>query len=309
MAPLEIITPLEIPDMTKASLDTQTPGSEPGMPSISNILSTDDPITVIDIGAALIGEEVPPYQSLIEAGLARLVAFEPDAEALPLLRERFPPPSLCLPLFVGDGRTHTYYETNWGPTGSLFEPNTPLLEKFHNLPDIARVVRTHEVDTVRLDDITEISDVDLIKIDAQGAEAMIFENAKRILSSVTVVHAEVSWVELYKGIPLCGDVDRVLRSLGFQWHTCLGVGQRPFLPILNPDHPQLAFKQELWGNVVFVRDWMNLDDVPSSKLIKMAVILHDLYKSYDLAHHAFCAADRQSGTNFAENYSEWMTSE
>lgn len=293
--------------MSEASRASQPDENSTATPSISNIISAQDPITIVDIGAALLDGELPPYNALLATGSARLVAFEPDPKALPALLKQYPPPNVMLPHFVGDGKSHTFFETNWGPTGSLFEPNTPLLEKFHNLAEVTRVVATHAVDTVRLDDIPEIVDADFLKIDAQGAEAMIFQNGPQLLSKVTVIHTEVCWVELYKGMALFADVDRVLRAMGFQWHASHGFGQRPFLPFLNPDHPQLAFKQELWGDVIYVRDWMSLDPVPAPKLVKMAVLLHDLYGSHDLAHYVFAAVDRRTGSNYAENYAKWMS--
>ena len=279
------------------------------MVGICNIIPKDSPLTIIDIGAALVGDEIPMYQNMIEAGCAKLVAFEPDEAALRVLREKYPAPHLCLPLFLGDGRPATFYETNWSPTGSLFEPNTALLEKFHELAKIATVVRTHTVETTRLDDIDEISDADYIKIDVQGSEKIIFENAGNLLKQVTLIQTEVSWVEMYKGMPLFADVDRTLRAMGFQWHTRLGCGYRPFRPLVNPDHPHAAFVQELWGDVVYVRDWMKFDQVPPLKLVKLAVLLHDLYESCDLAHVAFAAADSQAGTNYAENYATWLIDE
>lgn len=276
------------------------------MTSINHLTARESPIVIIDIGASLIESEAPEYQALIESGCAKLIAFEPDETALKALREKYPPPHLCLPLFVGNGQAATFFETTWGPTGSLFEPNTALLEKFHHLADITRLVRTHPVETVRLDDITEIADADFIKIDAQGSEQMIFENAERILKQVTLIQTEVSWVELYKGMPLFSDIDRVLRSMGFQLHTRLTSGYRSFAPLLNNNHPHAAFKQELWSDVVYVRDWMKFDQVPHQKLLKLAVLLHDLYDSFDLAHAALAAADAQAGTNHAARYLKWV---
>lgn len=277
------------------------------MTSIANIISPDDPITILDIGAAIVGDEAPIYQPLIDEKRARLIAFEPDEQALAALRDKYPAPSVCLPHFVGNGQAATYYETNWGPTGSLFEPNTPLLQKFNRLAEITTVVKTHAVQTVRLDDLHEIADVDFVKIDAQGAEQMIFEHGAEKLRDVTLIQTEVSWVEMYKGMPLFSDIDRQLRAMGFQWHTRLGCGYRAFVPFLNPDNPHMAFKQELWSDVVYVRDWMAFDQVPPRKLLKLAVLLHDFYESYDLANVALTGVDRQLGTNYSENYAKWMS--
>lgn len=276
------------------------------MYSIANIILNDDPLMIVDIGASLVGGDAPRYSGLIEDGKARLIAFEPDQSALHVLREKYPFPHICLPLFIGDGKPGIYFETNWAPTGSLFEPNTPLLEKFDYLAEITTVVNKWPVDTVRLDDVSEIDDVDFLKIDAQGAELMVFENAPRVLSGVSLIHTEVSFVEMYKGAPLFGDIDRQLRSLGFQWHALTGFGTRPFHPMKFEKEPQHEFIQQLWGDVVYVRNWMTFDLFPATKLIKLAVLLHDLYSSYDLAHVAMAAADRQLGTDYAENYAKWL---
>lgn len=274
--------------------------------SIAHLLEDDLIIVVADIGASLIDSERPPYQPLIDSGKARLIAFEPDPVALAELRRHYPAPNECLPHFVGDGAKHTFYETNWGATGSLFAPNTPLLEKFHNLAELVTLVDTSTVSTVRLDDMPQCSDIDFIKIDAQGAELMIFENAKRVLSGVTLVQTEINYVELYKDMPLFCDIDRTLRSHGFQLHTTLGPGMRPFRPILNSSGFQKAFRQHLWADVIYVKDWMQFDSLPPAKLIKLAVLLHDLYRSCDLAHAALAAADRQSDTCLAQQYFDAM---
>lgn len=276
--------------------------TQPGTPDILDIVVLDSPINIVDIGASLVGDQGPSYQTLLDSGHARLIAFEPDGAALAALRERFPPPNIFLPHFVADGKPATFHETSWYATGSLFEPNIPLLEQFNNLAELTKPVARHPIQTVRLDDIDGISDVDFIKIDAQGAERLVFENATRVLSEATIIQTEVSFVEMYKGMPLFGDIDRVLRAAGFQWHFLMGTGQRAFPPVLNRNHTQSAFKQQLWGDVVYVRDWMQFAQVQPRKLVKLGVVLNQLYGSYDLAHKALAEADRQAGTDCASRY-------
>lgn len=277
--------------------------------SIAHILSPDSPLGIVDIGAALLGDQAPEYQLLIDAGVARLVAFEPDPQALQLLRQRYPSPHACLSLIIGDGNPAVFHRTHWSPTSSLLEPNTELAAKFYNLGILMEVAERLHVDTIRLDDVPEIGDVDFVKIDVQGAEKMIFENASDVLAKATVIQTEVSWVELYRGMPLFGDIDRCLRGAGFQWHCRMGCGYRPFAPFINPDHLHGGFRQELWSDVVYVKDWMRFDQLSPEKLVKLAVLLHDLYGSFDLAHLAFQAADCRTGTNFAANYSAWLSGE
>ena len=68
--------------------------------------------------------------------------------------------------------------------------------------EVFQVVRTHQVQTTRLDDIPETADVDLLKVDVQGAEMMVFEGAPQRLKSALIVDVEVEFIPLYKNQPL-----------------------------------------------------------------------------------------------------------
>ena len=263
-----------------------------------------DLITVLDIGAAL-GEQ-PIYEKLIASGRARLIGFEPDPAECRTLAATYGEPHRFFPYFIGDGKPACFHETNWVLTGSLYEPNTPLLEKFQNLAELVTPVAKHTVATRRLDDIAEIDDVDFIKIDVQGAELSIFENAERLLGECLLIQTEVEFVELYKQQPLFADVDRYLRSRGFQFHTLQGAGTRPFKPLIrNKDH-NLGFRQLLWADAVYVRDWMRLDALSPLKLSRLAILLHDIMQSCDLCLVVLQALDRHSGTRHARNYLEQL---
>ncbi|MBI5901348.1 MAG: FkbM family methyltransferase [Rhodocyclales bacterium] len=262
-------------------------------------------LTILDIGAAL-GEEAE-YQCLMDLKRGRLIGFEPDPEACRQLNLRYGAPHRFFPVFLGDGKPGIYYQTNWGQTGSLFKPNTPLLEKFQHLAEVVTLVAEHPVVSTRLDDIAEIDDVDFIKIDVQGSELAVLSNASRALSNAVLIQTEVSFVESYVGQPMFSDIDAFLRQSGFQFHDFVGVGSRPFKPLSNPANPsphrfQRAFRQLIWADVYYVKDWMRLDTVAPGKLEKMAALLHDVAGSYDLAHLVLCAMDRQTGGDVAQRY-------
>lgn len=262
-------------------------------------------LTILDIGAAL--GDVPDYQCLMDIKRGRLIGFEPDTEACRQLNLRFGAPHRFFPLCLGDGKPAIYHQTNLGPTGSLFKPNIPMMEKFQLLAEVVTPVAKHPVVTTRLDDITEIDDVDLIKIDVQGSELAILSNASRALSMAVLIRTEVSFVETYIGQPMFSDVDAFLRQSGFQFHDFDGVGRRSFKPLNNPanssPHPLLrAFRQPLWGNAYYVKDWMHLNTIAPGKLKKMAALLHDVVGSYDLTHLVLQAMDVQTGEDIAQRY-------
>lgn len=257
-------------------------------------------LTILDVGAAL--GEAPLYDPLIRAGKARLLGFEPDRTACSALNERYGPPHQFFPHFVGDGREHTFHETNWGLTGSLFEPNTALLSHFQNLAEVVTPVAQHSVKTVRLDDVSEVFGVDFFKIDVQGAELMIFQNALRALASTLVVQVEVEFLELYKQQPLFADVDAFMRSNGFKLHTFLGFGSRTFKPIICNENPNMGLNQRLWSDAVYVKDWQNLENLDNAQLLKMALILNDFYNSYDLSYLLLSELDRRTDEKLAIRY-------
>lgn len=258
------------------------------------------PLTIVDVGAAL--HDAPPYQPLIDAGRARIIGFEPDQAECASLNRTYGPPHLFLPHFVGDGSPATFHRTNWTLTGSLYEPNTPLLEQFHNLAELMTPEGTEPVATRRLDDIPEAAAVDFLKIDVQGAELKVFRGAEATLRNCCLIQAEVEFVEMYRGQPMFSDVDQYLRSQGFQFHTFAGFGTRPFKPMIRNNDPNLGFRQLLWADAIYVRDWMRLDALPDAKLTGMAVLLHDLVQSWDLARVILRHLDARNGSRLEEGY-------
>lgn len=262
-------------------------------------------LTILDIGAAM--ADRPSYQSLVEAGHARIIGFEPDAAACESLNGRYGAPHRFFPHFIGDGRPATFHETNWALTGSLFPPNTRLLDKFNNLGELTQPVAQHTVTTTRLDDIAEIDAVDFIKIDVQGSELPIFQNGLRALSQALVVQTEVEFVELYKGQPMFADVDLFLRGQGFQFHTLHEVGGRAFKPLVHKNDINRPFRQFLWADAIYTRDWMQLEMLTPEKLRNYAVLAHDVLKSYDLAHHVLEALDRKTGSQLVAAYIQLLT--
>lgn len=170
------------------------------------------------------------------------------------------------------------------------------------MAEVVTLVDTHPVETKTIDSIAEIEAADLIKIDVQGAELMIFENAQRILPNTLVIQTEVEFVELYKNQPLFADVDRFLRSQGFQFHKFWGFGSRTFKPLML-QNPYLGH-QYLWSDAVYVKDWMKLEELSPLQLTKYAILAHEVVRSYDLVHLILSTLDRTSGSSYLTKYED-----
>lgn len=75
-----------------------------------------------------------------------------------------------------------------------------------------------EVDTLRLEDYAknkQISCIDFVHIDVQGAELMVLEGAGDFLKQIKLLWMEVEAVELYQNQPLKNDVELFMRKNGF----------------------------------------------------------------------------------------------
>ncbi len=262
-------------------------------------------IHVLDVGAAL-GEK-PIYQPLIDAKAARISGFEPTLAECDKLNAKYGAPHRFYPTFVGDGTAKTFHETRLNLTGSLFEPNQALNEKFQALGEFTELVKTHAVETTRLDDVNGLEDVDLLKIDVQGAELMVFEHGPRVLSETLLIQTEVEFLPLYKEQPLFAEVDIHLRRAGFQFHTFLGFGSRAFKPLVKNKQPTAGFRQLLWSDAVYVRDFMQLERLSEVKLKKLALLAHDLYQSLDLCHLVLEELDRRGEEKWAPRYLQRLT--
>ncbi|WP_413204486.1 FkbM family methyltransferase [Rhodospirillum sp. A1_3_36] len=269
-------------------------------------LGPDFEITIVDVGAAEVGEK-PSYESLVSSGFARLIGFEPDETACATLNDKKEGKRVYYPYFVGDGRKATFYETVWPPTGSLYPPNTALVEKFQNLSEVMIPKAEHQVETVRLDDLQEIPRAEFIKLDVQGAELRVLENAVSLLRSTLVVQVEVEFVELYKGQPLFADVDCFLRSQGFQFHCFAnGLAGRAFKPMVVGDDINRPLRQVLWADAIYVRDWMELDALSNDQLLAYALLSCLVLRSPDLSHQVLGHYDLVNGTREAETFMAFL---
>ena len=259
-------------------------------------------ITILDIGAMPTGTE--QYHSLVSQGCAKVYGVEPSEAALaevPLEeRGRF------IPHFLGDGRSATFYEARFPGCSSLLEPNQEMIDLFQTIsaePETGNfaVVGTSRVETIRLDDLDMLPDIDFISIDTQGSELDILTNGDNVLSKALVLESEVEFVPLYKDQPLFGHLQVALSERGFVMHKLIDIVGRAFRPFRGLDLLK-PVSQMLWADAIFVRDFTALDKYSDQDLIKAATILNDVYLSHDLALFFLMRHDERRGTNHAAAY-------
>lgn len=269
--------------------------------SLSSIVTLESPIIIVDVGASLL--ETPPYQTLVDAGIAHVIGFEPDEKEVEKLKETYEKTHSFFPYFIGNGSAGTFHETTWVATGSLYPPKPSVLDMFHVLGEVTTLVAKHPVSTKALDDIPEIKDVDYVKIDIQGAELQAFAGGERVLKGSVVIHTEVEFIEMYEGQPMFSDVDHYLRDRGFHFAKYFPAFTPTLKPTLVGGSPH---KGQIWvgADALYVRDWNKLELIPTEKLKKYAIIAHDVYEMMDLVYYLLQEIDRREGGELCRLYLE-----
>jgi FkbM family methyltransferase len=264
-------------------------------------------VTVLDIGAARAGNK-EIYSPLLKQGIARVVGFEPNESECAILNQKFGPLNIYLPYVIFDGTRQRLHVTSFGLTSSLYEPDHELRGKFHQLSELAQVVRIEEVDTRRLDDIEELKDgVDFIKSDVQGAEYEIYKHGPNVLGSACIVHTEAHLLPVYKDQPLFSDQDKILRQNGYQFHKFFSFFGRPIKPIISNSDPTKPISQLTQVDAVYMRQFRRIEEMPREKVLKTALILHEVYRSFDLCHWVLTVFDGLARRDLAERYLKRLT--
>ena len=163
----------------------------------------------------------PHYEKMLQSGIADVIGFEPQKDVCKkLISEGKYNNCVYLPYAIGDGNTHILNQYKYSGLASLFPPDIATF----NLSHIYREQRSWEIikktsiETKRLDDINDIKEVDLLKIDTQGSELNILVGGEQVLNNTLCIQLEVSFIPLYEGQPSFGEINVYLRKHGFLPH-------------------------------------------------------------------------------------------
>jgi FkbM family methyltransferase len=172
--------------------------------------------TIVDVGG-----NIGSYGAeLRESGYSgRIISFEPTDGAYRKLAERARADRLwtVFKTAIGefDGEVTINVAANEGASSSLL----PMLELHKQCAPEACFVSSEKVNLNTLNkalkDILQPQDRVLLKIDTQGYEHMVLKGASEILPQVELIECELSFVPLYDGQLLFGEMLDLLKRLGF----------------------------------------------------------------------------------------------
>jgi FkbM family methyltransferase len=217
----------------------------------------------------------------LDAQLCRITGFEPQASALAELNRKKGANETYLSYALGNGEERTLNVCAYSGWTSIFVPSAAALDVFSFFKENARILSRAGMETRRLDDLTEVEDIDFLKIDIQGGELAVFMHGRNKLRNAVVIQTELQFVNLYEGQPSFGQVDQELRAQGFIPHAFAALKEWPISPFGG--NPTQALNQLLEADVVYVRDFVHPEDMSSDQLKQLCLIAHACYDSFDLA--------------------------
>lgn len=222
------------------------------------------PITIVDVGAQMLGSEAHIYQPLCRPDIPhRITGFEPLADRVQEREANEGGGSLTLlPYAIGDGRGHTLNVNNEDATSSIFPLNRPLNAHFEHLHSL-KTVRTLPVETVTLDQALDDQPVDFLKLDIQGAELLALQGAEQVLTRTNVVHCEVEFAPLYEGQDLFPEIQTFLNARGFSLIDILVAHRYAYVTKAGVD----SRDRLLWADAIFFRETSKVDILAAQTLI------------------------------------------
>ena len=255
-----------------------------GRTTLLQLVPLDRAIRIVDVGSSPI-DGPPPYQPLVDQVPTEVIGFEPNPDARAELQAQLKPNETVLADALGDGGSHTLHFCNAPGMNSLFEPDLTVLENFHLFADFGTVIRRETVSTKRLDDVAGVRPMDFLKLDVQGFEKTILEHGRESVRGCLVVHTEAAFIPMYRNQPCLGEVDTLLRELGFVAHTIFSLKRWGVMPLLVEGDPRRGHNQILDGDIVYVRSFFDLTSWENGDIARLAHILHFTYGSFDVVYY------------------------
>ncbi|VDC30562.1 FkbM family methyltransferase [Pseudogemmobacter humi] len=239
--------------------------------------------TIVDVGANPVN--VPPYADLLKSGNCRVVGFEPQPSAFAALLETKSGDEIYFPHAVGDGSPATLRICRSSGLTSIFEPDAAAMRLVGG-PRWSKVEEEIAMETVALDALADLPGFDLMKIDIQGGENLVFAGAEKVLERAVCVIVELRYHRLYRNEPMMGGVDNELRRQGFTLHKFLSGTSRPLANSQKSRlRPRRVSDQLVDGDAVYIRDLTKIAAFADDQIAHLALLAAAVFQSHSLVLH------------------------
>ena len=182
------------------------------------LLNGSDVKLIFDIGAH-VGDTAKNYNKMYPN--ARIIGFEPFPESFQEFKkncrsfQQIEPYQLAVAESSG---TKTFYSTDFSPQNSLLKLS-PICEDYYAQSN-ASTITSLSVESVTLDSFCHdknINEIDICKIDIQGAELLALKGAESLLEgkAIKILYLEVQFNEMYESQAWFHDISSFLLEFNY----------------------------------------------------------------------------------------------
>lgn len=182
-------------------------------------LNNETQLTIFDIGAS-VGQTSAQYRSYFPK--SQIYSFEPIENSFKQLQVRFAndPAVQCFQMALSDGEyLQEFYLNRNAETSSLLP--SEIESTRWSPPQSMESVNCTKIKTNTLDNFCKtkkIDKIDILKIDAQGADLKILNGSQSLLKaqSIPLIYTEALFVPLYIGQASFFEIGQFLHHYGYQ---------------------------------------------------------------------------------------------
>jgi FkbM family methyltransferase len=202
---------------------------------IQKLVKNKTPV-LFDIGAHH-GETVQYLKELFEK--STIYSFEPDPESFQILSSKAVSGVYYYNLALSDADgSSIFYRNKVSHTNSLLKVNLKSEDSIKIATSKAKGDGQYisefnfesQVDTITLDSFAKVNfieNVDLLKIDVQGAESKVLSGGGETLKKTAIVVLEISFFDYYEHQTSFLDVELLLSPLGFKLYSISEISNNP----------------------------------------------------------------------------------
>ena len=267
------------------------------------IINTKEPIAVCDIGASPC-EATPFIDDLINNTNSILYGFEPNEDEFKKLNQT--ERKKYFNIAVGNGKTETLNICAAPGMSSVLEPDLQYLDLFHGFAEWAKIIKSIDIQTKKLDEINFEKKIDFFKIDVQGYEYEIINQGKQKIKESLIVQIETSPIPLYKNEKPFSYICSLLEDLGFNLHMFNKIDTRCFKPTILQNNIYSGVNHLFQLECVFIKNLNLINDLSVEELKKMSLILFYSFKYYDLVDVLIQRISEIESVNYIAQYRDLM---
>jgi len=246
---------------------------------VSKIISPKEPIVICDIGASPVDTTVF-IDDLMNNTNSILYGFEPNEDEFNKLNQN--ERKKYFNTAVGNGENASLNICAAPGMSSILKPDFQYLNLFHGFGEWAKINKSINIKTQKLDEINFEKKIDFFKIDVQGYEYEIIKYGGRKLKDSLIIQIETSPIPLYENEKSFSYISSKLEDLGFNLHMFNKINTRWGKPTTLQNNIYSGLHHLFQLDCVFIKSFKLMNNLNSDELKKMALILFYSFKSYDL---------------------------